>query len=83
MKQKISHYTFDIHCVTTPRAMAFAVAVAGAATILINATINAGLGSPHAANVATPAHYKAPRAQEPSAPQAVPVRDARSAQARF
>jgi hypothetical protein len=82
-QEKTSQPTFDLQRVTTPQAMALAVVLASAATMLFNAAINAERGSPLPANVTAPAHNTTPHAPENSRPRAIPVRHITQAEARL
>jgi hypothetical protein len=82
-KEKNSQPTFDFQRITTPHAMALAVVLASAATMLFNAAINAERDSPLPANVTAPAHNTTRPAPESSMPRAVPARHITQAEARL
>jgi hypothetical protein len=82
-QKKTSQPTFDVQCVTTPRAMALAVVLASAATMLLNATVNPEHGSPPPANIASPTRDTTPHSPEQIAPRAVPVHHITQAHARL
>jgi hypothetical protein len=82
-QEKTHQSGFDIQRVTTPRAMALAVVLASAATMLLNAAINAERGAALPENIAAPARNAIPHAPEGSPPRAIPVRHIAHAHARL
>jgi hypothetical protein len=80
---KSSQSRFDVHRISTPRAMALAVVLASAATVLLNAAINAELGARLPTNTTAPALNTRPHAPAYSTPRAVPVRHITQAEARL